>query len=132
VCFNGDAAKVNSLKAGLQGATHSAITLGRVNGRDNCVTKFTPDAHSEAFADIQQAFTALVGSPDTYSVSYSYAYPEYDPSTRTMWLLDNWNGLSYRSLMGSTCTGGTTYSQPGQILAHELSHAFSIGIHGAP
>jgi len=66
VCLQGTDAEVALLKRGLEQATETTITLDK----KNCVISATPSGAS-GFSEIQQRFTALINSPDTFFVAFT-------------------------------------------------------------
>ncbi len=129
VCFKGRPDQVSFLKGALEAATRTHLTVDK----GNCVESFTRDANSKGFEKVQEGLQHLVFAADTFNVRFSYSRSEFNPANRDIQLYDDWNGRAYPAMVHGKCVGGqVTWSQPGQVLAHELEHAFNVGFRREP
>ncbi len=117
------------LKGALEAATRTHLTVDK----GNCVESFTRDANSKGFEKVQEGLQHLVFAADTFNVRFSYSRSEFNPANRDIQLYDDWNGRAYPAMVHGKCVGGqVTWSQSGQVLAHELEHAFNVGFRREP
>jgi len=128
VCFQGSPSDIESLKTALERATNTSITL-----KGNCIQSYSAARGSKGFENIQEGLGALVESLDEYTVTYSRISSEYDPVTKSVQLFQDWKAYAYPALVKGVCKQeAVEWQEPGQIIAHELNHAYRIGLHDAP